>query len=166
MTPNEAIRFLNRKPTGSARVAFPTLVGCPKCQGLAGINLAGEFIYDPKLAVFLSTVQEGYNLRCNEELAARGTFRYTGPDDEGMPDDWQGLCSPPQECTCGELGYLDACEALSRPWPEDVEIETEPSTPSDESVHFSGFDEEAAEAAFERARAEGGDEFEEVRRYA
>ena len=63
-----------------------------------------------------------------------------------MPDDWQGLCSPPQECTCGELGYLDACEALSRPWPEDVEIETEPSTPSDESVHFSGFDEEAAEA--------------------
>lgn len=98
---SDVIRFIDKQPNGSARVQLPTLIGCPHCNGLRGINVAGKVIMDPVLAVQVSLVIDGYNLRHNEETSGRGKFAGNDGHD-GWPDDWQSVADP-QPCSC-DLG--------------------------------------------------------------
>lgn len=104
-TATQSVNFHNRTPSGAATVEFPLLIACSRCHGLRGysiLNSSGdrEFIPDPVGAVRISLIQSGYNLRVNEERAARGSFaRHT--DHDGDSDSWQWADEQePQACRC------------------------------------------------------------------
>ena len=102
----DVILFADTRPGGAARVQFPTLLGCTHCGGLRGISVptgpnATMVINDPGLAVQVSLVMDGYNLRHNEETAGRGGFRNADGHD-GYPDDWQ-FVTEPKPCTCEQV---------------------------------------------------------------
>lgn len=97
-TLRECFPAVDAQSNGSARIQFPTILGCHRCGGVRGLIVSGETILDPELAAQAALIIEGYNLCQNEQAAKAGCFAgKTGHD--GWMDDWQSV-EASTACSC------------------------------------------------------------------
>jgi len=99
------IRFEQHYPIGAARVIFPSIIACNQCGGVRGYDLrdgSGPVVSPEaaQAATAAAMIQQGYNLRANQDTAGTGAFaRFDGHD--AWPEDWQGVGAR-TVCDCNE----------------------------------------------------------------
>ena len=121
---NDYIVYADKRFTGAAQVKLPRVDSCCHCGGVRFIfarNAEGglDMVDDPEMALQLALINQGYNLRVNEERAAAGCFRNHDPHD-GASDDWQYV-EAVRPCVC-EIAAT--CRAIKNGKNGDQKVET------------------------------------------